>query len=91
MSDVCHPADPVPLMREFMEDSVSGVSISGTGDIGSSPGAASNLLRKSVDLLLRAHQENTPAIITHNNEDLCIITGFMEPCIKYTGPHNCLQ
>lgn len=54
ISDVCHPADLVPLMRELKEGSVSGLSISGTGDVGSSTGPASNLLPKSVDLLFRA-------------------------------------
>ncbi|KAI9573349.1 hypothetical protein HD554DRAFT_861105 [Boletus coccyginus] len=54
ISDVCHPADLVPLMRELKEGSVSGLSISGAGDVGSSTGAASNLLPKSVDLLFRA-------------------------------------
>ena len=54
ISDVCHPADLVPLMRELKEGSVSGLSISGAGDVGSSAGAASNLIPKSVDLLFRA-------------------------------------
>jgi PAS domain-containing protein len=48
ISDVCHPADLVPLMRELKEGSVS------AGDVGSSTGAASHLLPKSVDLLFRA-------------------------------------
>ena len=54
ISDVCHPADLVPLMRELKEGSVSGLSIPGTSDVGSSTGASSNLLPKSVDLLFRA-------------------------------------
>ena len=54
ISDICHPADLVPLMRELKEGSVSGLNISGPGDVGPSTGAASNLLPKSVDLLFRA-------------------------------------
>ena len=50
-----------------------------------------NTIHTSLLRLRRIHQENTPAIITHNNEELCIITRFMEPRIKYTGPHNCPQ
>ena len=52
ISDVCHPADLVPLMRELKEGSVSGLSIAGSNDVGSS--TASNLVPKSVDLLFRA-------------------------------------
>ncbi|KAF8551165.1 hypothetical protein OG21DRAFT_319673 [Imleria badia] len=54
ISDICHPADLVPLMRELKEGSVSSLSIPGTGDVGPSTGASSNLLPKSVDLLFRA-------------------------------------
>lgn len=52
ISDICHPADLVPLMRELKEGSVSGLSIAGTGDVGSS--TVPGLVPKSVDLLFRA-------------------------------------
>ena len=52
ISDVCHPADLVPLMRELKEGSVSGLNVPGTGDAGLS--TASTLVPKSVDLLFRA-------------------------------------
>ncbi|KAG8216655.1 hypothetical protein J3R82DRAFT_6853 [Butyriboletus roseoflavus] len=61
ISDVCHPADLVPLMRELKEGSVSGLGIPGTSDVGSSTGAASNLLPKSVDLLFRALPKASPS------------------------------
>lgn len=52
ISDVCHPADLVPLMRELKEGSVGGLSLAGTNDVGSS--TVSNLVPKTVDLLFRA-------------------------------------
>ncbi|KAF8137193.1 hypothetical protein EV363DRAFT_1316982 [Boletus edulis] len=69
ISDVCHPADLVPLMRELKEGSVNGLGVPGTGDVGLSTGAASNLLPKSVDLLFRALPKATtfsPARETQN-------------------------
>ena len=69
ISDVCHPADLVPLMRELKEGSVSGLGISGTGDVGSSPGAASNLLPKSVDLLFRALPKASPLSPLRETQD----------------------
>ena len=56
ISDVCHPADPLPIMRVLKLSSVSRLSenISMTRDIGSSTGAVSNLVPKFVDLLFRA-------------------------------------
>ena len=56
ISYVCHPADPLPIMRVLKLSSVSQLSenISMTRDIGSSTGAASNLVPKFVDLLFRA-------------------------------------
>ena len=57
ISDVCHPADLVPLMRELKEGSVGGLNVSGTGD--ASPSMASNLIPKSVDLLFRALPKST--------------------------------
>ena len=56
ISDVCHSADPLPIMRVLKLSSVSQLSenISMTRDIGSSTGAVSNLVPKLVDLLFRA-------------------------------------
>ncbi|KIK90846.1 hypothetical protein PAXRUDRAFT_831326, partial [Paxillus rubicundulus Ve08.2h10] len=56
ISDVCHPADLVPLMRELKEGSVSGMSAVGTlgGEGGTATGMGSNVHPKPVDLLFRA-------------------------------------
>jgi PAS domain-containing protein len=56
ISDVCHPADLVPLMRELKEGSVSGMSAAGTlgGEGGTVTGMGSNVHPKPVDLLFRA-------------------------------------
>ncbi|KAF8841451.1 hypothetical protein BDN67DRAFT_980355 [Paxillus ammoniavirescens] len=53
ISDVCHPADLVPLMRELKEGSVSGMSTLG-GEGGTATGMGSNVHPKPVDLLFRA-------------------------------------
>ena len=57
ISDVCHPADLVPLTRDLKEGSVGGLSVSSTGDAG--PSMASNLVPKSVDLLFHALPKST--------------------------------
>ncbi|KAF9218818.1 hypothetical protein BS17DRAFT_479053 [Gyrodon lividus] len=56
ISDVCHPADLVPLMRELKEGSVSGVGAAGTlsGDGDMATGVGPDTYPKPVDLLFRA-------------------------------------
>ncbi|KAF9235194.1 hypothetical protein BU15DRAFT_78202 [Melanogaster broomeanus] len=61
ISDICHPADLVPLMRELKEGSVSGVGATCVlnGEGGTATGIGSNIHPKPVDLLFRA-QPKTP-------------------------------
>ena len=69
ISDVCHPADLVPLMRELKEGSVSGLNTPGTGDVSSSTGVSPNFLPKSVDLLFRALPKASPFPLHKETKD----------------------
>ncbi|KAG9313649.1 hypothetical protein JVU11DRAFT_5981 [Chiua virens] len=86
ISDVCHPADLVPLMRELKEGSVNGLNTGGAGEVGSSTGAASNLVPKSVDLLFRALPKASASHLSPGTQETSLEHGDFRPTTSSESP-----